>query len=71
MMKEYQFAKKVEQMFAEEEQLRNPIAQGLPWTTDEPEVSVFGLCASPPIHFLLGLPIAPCLEHSGALKICF
>ncbi|BBN04916.1 hypothetical protein MPTK1_3g08770 [Marchantia polymorpha subsp. ruderalis] len=37
-MKTYQFAKKLEQIFAEEERLRNPIAQGLPWTTDEPEV---------------------------------
>jgi len=25
----------------EEEKLRIPIAQGLPWTTDEPEVSPF------------------------------
>ncbi|CAM6088117.1 unnamed protein product [Calypogeia fissa] len=38
VMKEYQFAKKLEEMFAEEERLRNPIAQGLPWTTDEPEI---------------------------------
>ncbi|KAG6543299.1 hypothetical protein Mapa_015213 [Marchantia paleacea] len=37
-LKTYQFAKKLEQIFAEEERLRNPIAQGLPWTTDEPEV---------------------------------
>jgi hypothetical protein len=25
----------------EEERLRIPVAQGLPWTTDEPEVSPF------------------------------
>ncbi|KAL2635861.1 hypothetical protein R1flu_007340 [Riccia fluitans] len=37
-LKEYQFARKLEQLFAEEERLRNPIAQGLPWTTDEPEI---------------------------------
>ncbi|KAL3683963.1 hypothetical protein R1sor_001985 [Riccia sorocarpa] len=37
-LKEYMFAKKLEQLFAEEERLRNPIAQGLPWTTDEPEI---------------------------------
>lgn len=30
--------KRVQQMLEEEEKLRIPIAQGLPWTTDEPEV---------------------------------
>lgn len=30
--------KKVQEMMAEQEKMRIPIAQGLPWTTDEPEV---------------------------------
>lgn len=30
--------KKVQEMVHEEEKLRIPVAQGLPWTTDEPEV---------------------------------
>ncbi|CAA3009113.1 axoneme-associated mst101(2)-like isoform X2 [Olea europaea subsp. europaea] len=35
--KEEEFMKRVQQMLEEEEKLRIPIAQGLPWTTDEPE----------------------------------
>ncbi|XP_016471403.2 microtubule-destabilizing protein 60-like [Nicotiana tabacum] len=35
--KEEEFLKKVQQMAEEEEKQRIPIAQGLPWTTDEPE----------------------------------
>ncbi|XP_010317113.2 microtubule-destabilizing protein 60-like isoform X2 [Solanum lycopersicum] len=35
--KEQEFVKKVQQMVEEEEKQRIPIAQGLPWTTDEPE----------------------------------
>ncbi|MCD7469323.1 hypothetical protein HAX54_008261 [Datura stramonium] len=35
--KEEEFFKKVQQMVEEEEKQRIPIAQGLPWTTDEPE----------------------------------
>ncbi|KAG5621548.1 hypothetical protein H5410_006766 [Solanum commersonii] len=35
--KEEEFLKKVQQMVEEEEKQRIPIAQGLPWTTDEPE----------------------------------
>lgn len=31
--------KKLQQMVEGEEKMRIPIAQGLPWTTDEPEVS--------------------------------
>lgn len=38
-MKEEEFAKKLQEMTLEEEKMRIPIAQGLPWTTDEPEVS--------------------------------
>ncbi|KAL3526572.1 hypothetical protein ACH5RR_011228 [Cinchona calisaya] len=38
--KQEEFFKKVKQMMEEEEKLRIPIAQGLPWTTDEPECSV-------------------------------
>lgn len=38
-MKEEQFVKKVKEMLMEEEKQRIPIAQGLPWTTDEPEVT--------------------------------
>lgn len=30
--------KKVEEMLLEQEKMRIPVAQGLPWTTDEPEV---------------------------------
>ncbi|XP_004489454.1 microtubule-destabilizing protein 60 [Cicer arietinum] len=36
-MKEEQFMKKVKEILTEEEKLRVPVAQGLPWTTDEPE----------------------------------
>ncbi|KAL5987636.1 hypothetical protein ACLOJK_035386 [Asimina triloba] len=35
--KKEEFQKKVEQMMIEEKKQRIPIAQGLPWTTDEPE----------------------------------
>ncbi|KAF6171699.1 hypothetical protein GIB67_007220 [Kingdonia uniflora] len=38
--KKDEFYKKVQEMFTEEEKLRIPIAQGLPWTTDEPECLV-------------------------------
>uniref|UniRef100_A0A0E0GIX0 TPX2 C-terminal domain-containing protein n=1 Tax=Oryza nivara TaxID=4536 RepID=A0A0E0GIX0_ORYNI len=36
-VKEQQFIQKVQEMLMEEEQQRIHIAQGLPWTTDEPE----------------------------------
>ncbi|XP_010551817.1 PREDICTED: uncharacterized protein LOC104822338 [Tarenaya hassleriana] len=36
-MKEEEFSKKLQEMMIEEEKMRIPIAQGLPWTTDEPE----------------------------------
>ncbi|RDX78607.1 Protein TPX2, partial [Mucuna pruriens] len=36
-LKEEEFMKKVQEMMAEEEKMRIPTAQGLPWTTDEPE----------------------------------
>ncbi|TKY50198.1 TPX2 protein [Spatholobus suberectus] len=36
-LKEEEFMKKVQEMMAEEEKMRIPIAQGLPWTTDEAE----------------------------------
>ncbi|KAL0675557.1 hypothetical protein Bca4012_003538 [Brassica carinata] len=36
-MKEEELAKKLQEMTIEEEKMRIPIAQGLPWTTDEPE----------------------------------
>ncbi|XP_057525179.1 microtubule-destabilizing protein 60-like [Amaranthus tricolor] len=36
-MKEEEFVKKLQEMMIEEEKQRIPIAQGLPWTTDEPE----------------------------------
>ncbi|CAE5965814.1 unnamed protein product [Arabidopsis arenosa] len=36
-MKEEEFAKKLHEMTLENEKMRIPIAQGLPWTTDEPE----------------------------------
>uniref|UniRef100_A0A1J3K7L1 Protein TPX2 n=2 Tax=Noccaea caerulescens TaxID=107243 RepID=A0A1J3K7L1_NOCCA len=35
--KEEEFAKKLQEMTMEEQKMRIPIAQGLPWTTDEPE----------------------------------
>ncbi|KAG5527619.1 hypothetical protein RHGRI_028516 [Rhododendron griersonianum] len=38
--KEEEFVKKIQQMMMEEEKQRIPIAQGLPWTTDEPEYLV-------------------------------
>ncbi|EYU44177.1 hypothetical protein MIMGU_mgv1a005514mg [Erythranthe guttata] len=38
--KEEEFMKKLQQMLEEEEKMRIPIAQGLPWTTDEPECLV-------------------------------
>ncbi|XP_010420215.1 PREDICTED: protein WVD2-like 4 [Camelina sativa] len=39
-MKEEEFAKKLHEITMEEEKMRIPIAQGLPWTTDEPECLV-------------------------------
>uniref|UniRef100_A0ACD5Y6R8 Uncharacterized protein n=1 Tax=Avena sativa TaxID=4498 RepID=A0ACD5Y6R8_AVESA len=36
-MKEGNFVERMRRMLLEEERLRNPLAQGLPWTTDEPE----------------------------------
>ncbi|CAN7009634.1 protein WVD2-like 4 [Brassica rapa] len=36
-MKEEELAKKIQEMTMENEKMRIPIAQGLPWTTDEPE----------------------------------
>lgn len=45
-MKEEEFVKKLQEMMIEEEKQRIPIAQGLPWTTDEPEVSLIRLCVS-------------------------
>ncbi|KAL3525875.1 hypothetical protein ACH5RR_014247 [Cinchona calisaya] len=38
--KQEEFFKKVKQMMEEEEKQRIPIAQGLPWTTDDPECLV-------------------------------
>ncbi|KAK9741199.1 hypothetical protein RND81_03G088400 [Saponaria officinalis] len=35
--KEEEFVKKLQEMMIEEEKQRIPLAQGLPWTTDEPE----------------------------------
>ena len=37
-MKEEEFVKKVHEMMTVEERQRIPVAQGLPWTTDEPQV---------------------------------
>ncbi|KAL2329896.1 hypothetical protein Fmac_017477 [Flemingia macrophylla] len=39
-LKEEEFVKKIQEMSAEEEKQRIPVAQGLPWTTDEPECLV-------------------------------
>ncbi|RDX60549.1 Protein TPX2, partial [Mucuna pruriens] len=39
-LKEEVFVKKIQEMTAEEEKQRVPVAQGLPWTTDEPECLV-------------------------------
>ncbi|PON40776.1 TPX [Parasponia andersonii] len=39
-MKEEEFVKKLQEIMIEEEKQRIPIAQGLPWTTDEPECLV-------------------------------
>ncbi|CAM0949393.1 unnamed protein product [Alopecurus aequalis] len=36
-MKEGNFVERMRRMLLEEERLRNPLAQGLPWTTDVPE----------------------------------
>ncbi|KFK37667.1 hypothetical protein AALP_AA3G013100 [Arabis alpina] len=36
-MKEEEFTKKLQEMMLEEEKMRIPVAQGLPWTNDEPE----------------------------------
>ncbi|KAK8653385.1 hypothetical protein V6N13_127391 [Hibiscus sabdariffa] len=38
--KEEEFMKKIQEMMTEQEKQRIPIAQGLPWTTDEPEVLI-------------------------------
>ncbi|XWS40973.1 hypothetical protein CRYUN_Cryun17cG0041200 [Craigia yunnanensis] len=39
-VKEEEFMKKIQEMMVEREKQRIPIAQGLPWTTDEPEVLI-------------------------------
>jgi hypothetical protein len=39
--KEGNFFERLRKMQVEEERLRNPLAQGLPYTTEEPEVSHF------------------------------
>jgi hypothetical protein len=39
-VKEEELAKKIHEITMEEEKMRIPIAQGLPWTTDEPECLV-------------------------------
>ncbi|KAG5001150.1 hypothetical protein AAZX31_08G238000 [Glycine max] len=39
-LKEEEFVKKIQEMAAVEEKQRIPVAQGLPWTTDEPECLV-------------------------------
>ncbi|XP_073311367.1 microtubule-destabilizing protein 60-like isoform X2 [Primulina huaijiensis] len=39
-IKEKEFMKKLQQMMKEEEKLRMPTTQGLPWTTEEPECVV-------------------------------
>ncbi|GLT36221.1 hypothetical protein SLA2020_106150 [Shorea laevis] len=39
-IKEEEFVKKMQEMMMEEEKQRIPIAQGLPWTTDEPEILI-------------------------------
>ncbi|XP_061365990.1 microtubule-destabilizing protein 60-like [Gastrolobium bilobum] len=39
-LKEEEFVKKIQEMVTEEEKQRIPVAQGLPWTTDEPECLV-------------------------------
>ncbi|KAF3537855.1 hypothetical protein F2Q69_00018852 [Brassica cretica] len=39
-VKEEEFAKKLQEITMVEEKMRIPIAQGLPWTTDEPECLV-------------------------------
>lgn len=43
-LKEEELMKKIEKMMEEQERLRIPVAQGLPWTTDEPEC-----LAKPPV----------------------
>jgi hypothetical protein len=40
-MKEEHFLEKMKEMLLEEERLWVPVAQGLPWSTNEPEVSIF------------------------------
>ncbi|KAI5060320.1 hypothetical protein GOP47_0024740, partial [Adiantum capillus-veneris] len=37
-MKEQEFVARLKRLIEEEEKLRVPLAQGLPWTTDEPEI---------------------------------
>ncbi|XP_022773750.1 protein WVD2-like 4 [Durio zibethinus] len=39
-VKEEEFMKKIQEMMEEQEKQRIPIAQGLPWTTDEPEILI-------------------------------
>lgn len=37
-VKDYLFSKRLQQLWEEEQRLRIPLAQGLPWTTEEPAV---------------------------------
>ncbi|GAU19838.1 hypothetical protein TSUD_170640 [Trifolium subterraneum] len=55
-VKEEVFVQKVQQMKTEEEKQRIPVAQGLPWTTDEPEC-----LAKPPVKEIT-IPVEPKLH---------
>ncbi|CAH8363347.1 unnamed protein product [Eruca vesicaria subsp. sativa] len=45
-VKEEEFTKKLQEITMVEEKMRIPIAQGLPWTTDEPEGEQTSNCAT-------------------------
>jgi len=60
-LKEEEFVKKIQEMAAVEEKQRIPVAQGLPWTTDEPEVKFVLLWIESHFFSLLHTTMFDCL----------
>ncbi|XP_024531549.1 uncharacterized protein LOC112346549 [Selaginella moellendorffii] len=65
--KEYEFRKKLQKIFEEDSKLRIPIAQGLPWTTDEPEV----VPKPPPKENTVPMDIRLCTEFRSVRRAQF
>lgn len=64
-VKDYLFSKRLQQLWEEEQRKRIPLAQGLPWTTEEPAVrsiSVSFICFNCPL-------ITHAMPHSALLFV--